>query len=760
MLLIDKHKARGQSMSPVSTTPDLLSGASTKRASALPFDPIASRNTDRPKFRLEDYARDDVNDSVRAESTRRESSARSEHVNNRHESRRETSPSQTKDRPEDSQVRASGTEASRTPAPSHNETKTVQADNAPASEADAAPASTPEPASTPAKDPKENVAEGSTEAAADSPAAAPVASEVRETQPKTEPAHPDGTAQVAPTQTGTSNGSENGNDNAPSPTPQASGQVNEQNPLSNEKTAPVESSGHSVKKTDETSAAVEKAAHEQIKTASDNVVAGQQKITAATTATSATEPRESNSAKQSPTQTASAPAHQSGDPKLAALQKLTQRPAAEDATAAAKSNANAAASDDKTTLTLPVPWPQKSAAQTATAQTATAGTNGKTTELPADAVARAVRAAAGAANANNQAQKPATETSAPQGTAKTAAPQSGQPLPKIEIEQSVAARQQNAGETALLAANRAAAADNAPKPNLLPSQSETIAAVTALNSRVPRSNALGAAQQSNALNSAAEKAVSQIAANAGQTAVGAIVAGATQSSAPAGGSTTAFTAVQSQPAGTPIEQAAGNHSRGGASQNGLSDSGSTSSGTPRAGEMPSTTTGSSFGDTLRANGSERAANAQEARQPLPGAAAEQVKVKLVKAAQGGLDRIKMQLNPSELGKVEVRLEFGSDGGVRGIVTVEKPETLSLLQRDARQLEQALQDAGFKTGGDSLEFQMRGGDTNGRQQFAGDGNGSLSNAGGDLAADEEQLGTATAGTEQDGIGDDGSLNMVA
>ena len=38
--------------------------------------------------------------------------------------------------------------------------------------------------------------------------------------------------------------------------------------------------------------------------------------------------------------------------------------------------------------------------------------------------------------------------------------------------------------------------------------------------------------------------------------------------------------------------------------------------------------------------------------------------------------------------------------------VEKPETLSMLQQDAPQLQQALNDAGFKTGDGGLQFSLR------------------------------------------------------
>jgi hypothetical protein len=40
------------------------------------------------------------------------------------------------------------------------------------------------------------------------------------------------------------------------------------------------------------------------------------------------------------------------------------------------------------------------------------------------------------------------------------------------------------------------------------------------------------------------------------------------------------------------------------------------------------------------------------------------------------------------------------------LTVEKPETLSMLRQDAPQLQQALDDAGFKTGNGGLQFSLR------------------------------------------------------
>lgn len=53
-----------------------------------------------------------------------------------------------------------------------------------------------------------------------------------------------------------------------------------------------------------------------------------------------------------------------------------------------------------------------------------------------------------------------------------------------------------------------------------------------------------------------------------------------------------------------------------------------------------------------------------------------------------------------------------------MVTVERPETLELLQRDARGLERALQDAGLRTDSGSLNFNLRGdGQQSANNEFA-------------------------------------------
>ncbi len=91
-------------------------------------------------------------------------------------------------------------------------------------------------------------------------------------------------------------------------------------------------------------------------------------------------------------------------------------------------------------------------------------------------------------------------------------------------------------------------------------------------------------------------------------------------------------------------------------------------------------------------------------QPVP---VDQVAVHISKAVRAGEDRIRIRLHPAELGQIDVKLKLGADGLVKAIVWVDKPETFDLLQKDARGLERALQEAGLKTDSGSLSFHLRG-----------------------------------------------------
>ncbi|MTI18973.1 flagellar hook-length control protein FliK [Rhodobacteraceae bacterium RKSG542] len=87
----------------------------------------------------------------------------------------------------------------------------------------------------------------------------------------------------------------------------------------------------------------------------------------------------------------------------------------------------------------------------------------------------------------------------------------------------------------------------------------------------------------------------------------------------------------------------------------------------------------------------------------------------------GASRFEISLDPADLGRIDVSLELSKDGNVRAHLVVERPETLEALQRDARGLEKALQEAGYKSDSGGLQFSLKGeGGQNGRDN-SGEGN---------------------------------------
>ena len=92
---------------------------------------------------------------------------------------------------------------------------------------------------------------------------------------------------------------------------------------------------------------------------------------------------------------------------------------------------------------------------------------------------------------------------------------------------------------------------------------------------------------------------------------------------------------------------------------------------------------------------------------LPMGVQDQVAVHISKNVSEGNDQFTINLRPAELGRIDIKLEIGQDGRVSASVAVEKAQTLELLQRDSRNLERALQEAGLKADSNSLNFSLRG-----------------------------------------------------
>lgn len=83
---------------------------------------------------------------------------------------------------------------------------------------------------------------------------------------------------------------------------------------------------------------------------------------------------------------------------------------------------------------------------------------------------------------------------------------------------------------------------------------------------------------------------------------------------------------------------------------------------------------------------------------------QQLNASVTKAVKEGQQEFTVRLNPSELGRVQVKLNFLEGGRVQAQVMAERPETLELLQRDTRGLERALEAGGSKADG-GIEFSL-------------------------------------------------------
>lgn len=86
---------------------------------------------------------------------------------------------------------------------------------------------------------------------------------------------------------------------------------------------------------------------------------------------------------------------------------------------------------------------------------------------------------------------------------------------------------------------------------------------------------------------------------------------------------------------------------------------------------------------------------------------DQITVNIQRAVKDGKDHFSIRLNPEDLGRIDIRLEIAQDGRLQATIAVEKAQTLELLQRDQRSLENALNNAGLKADSDSLNFSLHG-----------------------------------------------------
>jgi flagellar hook-length control protein FliK len=144
--------------------------------------------------------------------------------------------------------------------------------------------------------------------------------------------------------------------------------------------------------------------------------------------------------------------------------------------------------------------------------------------------------------------------------------------------------------------------------------------------------------------------------------------------------------------------------------------------------------GASAAATASSAGSLSVTAAANAVVPLSGLALE-----IAVSARSGKSRFEIRLDPADLGRIDVRIDVDRNGRVTSHLTVEKPETLSMLRQDAPQLQRALDDAGLKTGNGGLQFSLRDQSSSGQ-----DGNETGRNAQRLVISDDETIPAAVAG----------------
>lgn len=107
------------------------------------------------------------------------------------------------------------------------------------------------------------------------------------------------------------------------------------------------------------------------------------------------------------------------------------------------------------------------------------------------------------------------------------------------------------------------------------------------------------------------------------------------------------------------------------------------------------------------------------QQPMlaPAVQVAQIGVTIATRVKQGESRFQIRLDPPELGRIDVSLSVDKAGVTNTVLTVERMDTLDLLQRDSRALERSLATAGFKADPGSLQFNLRDPGQN-PQGFAG------------------------------------------
>ncbi len=148
--------------------------------------------------------------------------------------------------------------------------------------------------------------------------------------------------------------------------------------------------------------------------------------------------------------------------------------------------------------------------------------------------------------------------------------------------------------------------------------------------------------------------------------------------------------------------------------------------------------------------------------PAPNLNMPHIAFEMVRQMRDGSSRFQIRLDPPEMGKIDVKMHMDGAGNVHARLTVERADTLDLLQRDSRALERALQQAGLESGRTNLEFSLKQNPfagQNGQQNYPGASDRDLV-FGQDTASDDATLADIPSTLIYRGTASPGGINMFA
>jgi len=83
----------------------------------------------------------------------------------------------------------------------------------------------------------------------------------------------------------------------------------------------------------------------------------------------------------------------------------------------------------------------------------------------------------------------------------------------------------------------------------------------------------------------------------------------------------------------------------------------------------------------------------------------QVEMAIKKAVKGNINAFTVRLDPAELGRITVKMNFAADGSASAEILASRPETLQMLQQESRSLERALAANGHDVDSGAISFDL-------------------------------------------------------